>query len=258
MPPLAELDLSRPSSLLLVAVIAVNLLLPVAHFWPGDAQAAALIGEAPADRTATSRSATSGGDETASDGSGAAAPPPVAGSEAPSAAGTAVILPVELVQVPAYARRVPAVPPAAPVCRAWGPFAEAQEARAMAARLALDGDFRVFESEEADSPDYLVTLLVPGGRAAVGETVQRLETHEVDSYLLDREGAVLAAGVFSARARAESRSRQLAELGFEATVEPLSRTRRSYHLLARVPRQHRAEIPPIGACGDIAPPSQFL
>lgn len=251
MPPLAELDLSRPSSLLLVAVIAVNLLLPVAHFWPGDAQAAALIGEAPADQ-----SAASGGDETASGGPAASAKPPAAEPEAPPAA---VTLPVELVQVPAYARRVvPAVPPAAPVCRAWGPFSAAEEARAMAARLALDGDFRVFESQEADSPDYLVTLLVPGGRAAVGETVQRLETHDVDSYLLDREGAVLAAGVFSARARAESRSRQLAELGFEATVEPLSRTRRSYHLLARVPRQHQTEIPPVGACGDIAPPPQFL
>ena len=228
---MAELDLSRPSSLLLLAVIAGNLMVPVAHFWPQDAEAA------PA--------------EARSVGSRPAEP-------APPAAESAVQ--IRTVQVPPLAKRVTSRQPA-PVCRAWGPFTELQEAESLAVRLNLASrDFEVFQSEVAATPDYLVTLQVPGARDAAQRIMRELRSHEVESYILDQEGAgsVLAVGVFSVAKRAEARRQWLSGLGYEAVVQPLDRSHRVYHLLARVPADPEPEVPPLGACGDIAPMQQFL
>jgi hypothetical protein len=232
MSSIADLDLSRPSSLLLVAVIAVNLLLPIAHFSSQDVQAAA---PARAD----------------------AAPPALAGLSADES----VAQRIQAVEVPVVSKRV-ALHSQAPVCRAWGPFSELAEAEALAARLSLPGDdFEVFQSRVTASPDYLVTLAVPGPRDAADRAMQELGDQQVESYILDREeagGVVLAAGVFSAAPRAEARREQLLALGYPAVVEPLDRSRSVYHLLARMPAGAQPEVPALGACGDIAHMQQFL
>lgn len=226
-------DWSRPSTFLLVAVLAANLVLPLAHYWP--------------ERTIHASSAK--------------VAVPAGSRSAPSMAVTArraPARPVEPVDLPVTARRV-AHKAAPPVCRAWGPFTDVAQAESVAAQLALDPlDFEVFESEVRARPDYLVTVQTPGPRRVAIRTVEELSAQGVESYLLDRPGNVLAVGVFSNQARAETQRRLMDELGFAAVVEPLDRSHQVYHLMARVPADVEPVIPPAAACGEIAPMEQFL
>ena len=208
-----------PSFLLLIAVITANVLVAIAHFWP----------EAPA-------------------------------SEAPSVATPVSPLPLEPVEPPPVAKRVALREPT-PVCRAWGPFSALEEAETLARELDLPSrDFEVFHAQAEAPPDYLVTLRAPGARGAVERVLETLSEQGIDSYILERGPMdnVLAAGVFSARERAEAQSRRLEALGFEPAVDALSRSRDVYHLLARIPAGSSPEIPPLGACSEIAPLEQFL
>ena len=93
----------------------------------------------------------------------------------------------------------------------------------------LAEDFEVFESEVETSPDYLVTVRARGSRDAAERVLEALNGRGIDSYLLDRAdaGSVLAAGVFSAPERADAQRRRLAELGYDAVIEPLQRSHRS-------------------------------
>lgn len=208
-----------PALLLLIAVITANLLVASAHFWP----------DAPAGEV-----------------------PPVATPARP--------LPLDPVVPPHVAKRVALRQPT-PVCRAWGPFSALEEAETLARELALPSqDFEVYHAEVDAPPDYLVTLRAPGARGAVERVLETLTEQGIDSYILERGPMdnVLAAGVFSARERAEAQSRRLSELGFDPAVEALSRSRDVYHLLARIPAESRPEIAPLGACSEIAPLEQFL
>ncbi len=149
----------------------------------------------------------------------------------------------------------------APVCHAWGPFADLGEAEALAEHLELAGsDFEVFQSEVEAAPDYLVTVRAPASREAADRILRELKTRNLDSYVLERgpQGNVLAVGVFRLPGGAERRQRQLAGLGYEADIEPLQRSHRVYHLLARVPAEQALEVAPAGGCGDIAPMQRFL
>lgn len=230
-------DWSRPSTFVLAAVLAANLALPVAHFWPADGGSATPAAVA---APARSRAATA--------------------ARAPVATGrqTAGRQAVEPVDPPIVAKRV-VHKPAPPVCRAWGPFTELTQAESVAAALELDPmDFEVFESQVRARPDYLVTVQASGSRRSAARIVEELRTQDVESYLLDRPGNVLAAGVFSNQARAEMLRRRLDELGYGAAIEPLDRSHRVYHLMARLPADREPAIPAAGACGDIAPIEQFL
>jgi len=174
-------------------------------------------------------------------------PTPAAGRLDGDAASAPRLAPVI---TPELAKRVSLRKPT-PVCRAWGPFTTLDEAESLARRLDLPGkDFEVYESEVAADPDYLVTVRAPGSRDAAERILEELNGRGIDSYLLERAGtaSVLAAGVFSAAPRADAQQRRLAELGYEAGVEPLQRAHQTYHLLARLPAAAAPEVAPLGAC----------
>lgn len=216
---------NRPSSLLLLAVLAANLLLPLAHFWPAGAS------ERPA---------------------------------SPVRRSLEVVSPAAVVRIepiyPVVPRRVAHRRPA-PVCRAWGPFTDMAQAEALAARLQLaSGSFEVLPSAVRERAEYLVTVLAPGSWQAANRMIGELAARQIDSQLLGPRADVnvLAAGVFSGERRAETQRRRLEDLGYQASVQPLRGSRPSYHLLARIPVEVEPEIPPSGACSDIAPLQQFL
>lgn len=231
---------TRPSSILLAAVVAANVALPVVHYAAGEG-------------STTGRGGAS---------EPAVVAPPARSLPAPVESAPQVAASVRPVEVPFVAKRV-THRQAPRVCRAWGPFTEVARAESVAAELELDPvDFEVFESEVRTRPDYLVTVQVPGSRRAGNRVMNELRNQDVDSYRLDRPGNVLAAGVFGNRERAETQRRKIAELGYDVVVEPLDRSHRVYHLMARLPADLPAEsvpeVPPAGTCSDIAPMRQFL
>lgn len=220
----------RPSTLFLVAILAANLLLGAAHFWP-SAGAANESSGAPREAAAAPR-LTLAGD---------------ARRVAP-------------VVAPTVTKRI-AIRKPTPVCLAWGPFTEAGEAEAVARQLALNPEsFEIFEAQVSASADYLVTVRAGGGRDAVDRTIRELRSQDVESYLLrtGEAGNFLAVGVFSRAAGAETRRKRLADLGYDAAVEPLDRAHRAYHLMARMSPDEDPQIAPAGHCNDIAPVQQFL
>jgi cell division protein FtsN len=241
-----------PATLVLLAVVAANLILPVAHFWPD----AGLGGPSP---RASQQDAAGSPAPVAARADG---PEAVAQSRAAERPDGGDVRAPRLAPVitPELAKRVSLRNPA-PVCRAWGPFTTLDEAEALARRLGLPAtDFEVFESEVTADPDYLVTVRAPGSRDAAARVLEELSGRGVDSYLLERAGttSVLAAGVFSAAERADAQQSRLAGLGYEAAIEPLQRAHQVYHLLARLPATANPEVAPLGACSDIAPLEQFL
>lgn len=216
----------RPSTVLLLSVLAANAVLLVVKLWPDVSQR----------------------------GSEATAPLPAAPEE------TVTSHRVAPVTAPPIVKRV-TMRSAAPVCRAWGPFASPAEAESVATRLALDVDsFEIFESEVAAQTDYLVTVRAAGNRAAAERAVRELRSQNIDSYVLQRGDAtnVLAVGVFSQPDRADAQYRRLTALGYTATVEPLDRNHTAYHLMARIPPGKEPKIAASGSCTDIAPVRQFL
>lgn len=220
----------RPSTLFLVAVIAANLLLGMAHFWP-------------------SAGAT---DDSSGEPREAAAAPRLK-----LAADARRVTPVA---APPVAKRI-AVRKPTPVCLAWGPFSGAGEAEAVARQLALNPQsFEIFEAQVSAGDDHLVTVRADGGRDTVDRTIRELRSQDLESYLLRRSetGNVLAVGVFSRPAGAEMRRQRLADLGYDAAVVPLDRAHRAYHLMARIPSDQDPQIAPAGHCSDIAPVQQFL
>lgn len=222
-------DLARPSSILLLVVAVANVTVAIAEWRRAEASVPD------------------------------ASVPDASVPEAPAE----IVLPVAAIErraLPAPVDRV-ALRRQAPVCRAWGPFTALEDAEALASRLALPGEaFEVYQGEIPADPDYLVTVRAPGDREAAERILKELESRSIDSYILERgpEGNVLAVGVFSRPAGASRRQRQIATLGYQADVEPLQRSHRIYHLLARVPADHVSEVPAAGGCSDIAPVQQFL
>lgn len=217
----------RPSTVVLLSVLAANAVLLAAQFWPeaGSQQ-----------------------------GNEAASPAPTV----PESVGAAHE--VEPIIAPPVVKRV-AMRSAAPVCRAWGPFASIEEAETVATRLAIDVDsFEIFETDVAAEADYLVTVRAVGDRAAAERAMRELRSQNIDSYVLQRGDAanVLAVGVFSQRHRADAQQRRLTALGYPATVEPLDRNHTAYHLMARIPPGVAPKIASAGSCNDIAPVQQFL
>lgn len=146
----------------------------------------------------------------------------------------------------------------APPCHAFGPFEERRAARALAAKLALEeGTFRVLGADVAAPARFLVYVRTTLDDSAVRRGLGALEALGVESYVLERVAAEarLAAGVFSARARAEALQARLGDAGFDAAIRPLPRSRRLYYLLARVADP---EASPFGRCTDVAPRDRIL
>lgn len=233
---------NQPSTVVLAVILTANLLLPVSHFWPGDSPPeGSRHPEKPATRVQTP-SAVSAAEErtTRPQLHRALEPRPVA----PPSAATRVSL-----------RK------ATPVCRAWGPFDEVAAAEAAAVRLALSpGTFEVYQSRVHAEPDYLVFVRASRSLEEARLAMSHLQENGLDSYIMERgqAGNRLAAGVFSSLERAEAQHRRVVELGYEGGIEPLDRSRRTYHLMARVAADRTLDVAPLGSCDDIAPLQQFL
>lgn len=234
----------RPSTLLLALVLAANAVLALLHLRtdegpPADSRPIAEPQDVERARTVE----------------------PAGPIEAPAAAEAPVTVhtpPVQPVEVPPIERRSIPAPRPAVVCRAWGPFPEQADAAELVERLALPEDsYRIVESEVAVHADYLVTIRGAEPRRAAAQLIEQLASQEIETHLLDRPGVVLAAGVFRSAARAEAQQRRLLELGYDATVEPLERTERAFHLLARVaadrPVGGAPGASPSSDCSEIAP-----
>jgi hypothetical protein len=150
---------------------------------------------------------------------------------------------------------------AAPVCRAWGPFDDPDDARALARMLGVaEVDYELFEETLEGRQDHLVRVRSPGQRDAAQRLRQELLDRGFDNYLLQpgEAGYALAVGVFSSVSRAETQQRRLLDLGYDAVIEPLGQRRIRYHLLARVPVDLEMKNSHARRCGDIASTQRFL
>lgn len=141
------------------------------------------------------------------------------------------------------------------VCRAWGPFNDIAQLEPLQARVAAVGSaIEVRTSEIAGDPDYLVFIDTGGNADTARRTLQELENQSVDAYVI-AGGPFLNAvsvGVFSRQARAASQHDRVESLGYDASIEALTRSQSVYHLFARVPQAFQTREPGSVACAEIA------
>lgn len=242
---------NKPTILALLIIWAANAALGIANFAappPGGVQAPAWRQSEPAGlesvrapvAPASAASATAARADAVRSRSGATA---ATESAADSAAAADPLEPV-----------APGTPVLA--CRAWGPFDDAAEASSVARALGLaPADYELVASEVVEQRNYLVRVRPVGGRVDAGQVVAELTSLSIDAHLIAPGASeyTVAVGVFSNLGRAETQQRRLIDLGYDAAVEPLERTRQILYLLADVAMGSNAKIPDAGACADIAP-----
>ena len=146
-------------------------------------------------------------------------------------------------------------PPDELVCRAWGPFNDIAQLEVLQASVAGVGSaIEVRTSEIAGEPDYLVFIETGGNSDTARRTLQELQNQSVDAYVI-AGGPFLNAvsvGVFSRQSRAQSQHERVESLGYDASIETLTRSQSVYHLIARVPTSFElAEVDSV-ACNAIA------
>ena len=141
------------------------------------------------------------------------------------------------------------------VCRAWGPFNDITQLEPLQARVAAVGSaIEVRTSEIAGDPDYLVFIDTGGNADTARRMLQELESQSVDAYVI-AGGPFLNAvsvGVFSRQARANIQHDRVESLGYDASIEALTRSQSVFHLIARVPQGFRSREPGSVACTEIA------
>lgn len=236
--------LNQPSTVVLAVILTANLILPVNHFLGADP---AQESDQPSTEQEVASRVVPDGVSPATAAAGNSAPEPARTRIRPTAPPTA-------------ATRV-SLRKAAPVCRAWGPFNEMADAETTALQLALaPGTFEVYQSQVHSEPEYLVYVRAAESLEAAQQTLENLQHQGVDSYIMERgrTGNRLAVGVFSNLQRAETQLRRVSDLGHEGGIEPLERSRRIFHLMARMAPDRNPDVAPLGSCDDIAPLQQFL
>lgn len=248
-------DWIRPSTILLLLVVLANVALPVSRLWGGA--------EEPAPSKTDRASRTEPAPQAAPVPRRPPAPAPrLTLSPDPSRHAGAADPPAAPPEQPAARVSGAAeVRPAASVCRAWGPFEAMEAAEAAASQLQLaPGSFEVVGSEVGTTAGHLVYVATGGSRRIARRIAGELESHGIESYVMGgtRLANAVSAGVFSDPERARAQQQRVIDLGYDARVEALERSRRVYHLTARVPADFEAQIPSAGACDDIAPMRRFL
>ena len=141
------------------------------------------------------------------------------------------------------------------VCRAWGPFNDITQLEPLQAAVASVGSaIEVRTSEIAGDPDYLVFIETGGNPDTARRTLQELENQSVDAYVI-AGGPFLNAvsvGVFSRQNRARSQHERVENLGYNASIEALTRSQSVHHLIARVPASFELAASDSVACTAIA------
>ncbi len=268
----SRLDWSRPSSWLLAAVVAANLLMagvllvggrsdPVDSAETLAAAADSELPPAPESERKIGAESPAGGavagpaaaDSPAPEQTAERAPAAAPRSSQPAAAKPPVAsLPIEPVAVPPIAHRE--LPGPERVCRHWAPVANPAEAEALAQRLDLEA-YEIVAVEQVADAEFLVWVQVPLDAQAAQQSMDALASEGVDSYVLQRteEATVLAVGVFSSRARAEGHLSRMRDLGYEGAMNTLGKTETAHVLRAVVPADWAGAVAFEGPCDDIAP-----
>ena len=146
------------------------------------------------------------------------------------------------------------------LCRAWGPYSDAGDLERVVEELGLQAsDFEIIESEIPASTEYLVYIRPAGNRAAAKRVVEELRSQDIDSFIMGgRFSNSLSVGLFSKESGALEQQQRVVSLGYSANIEPLQRSERAYHLLARVAPERSAAVEQNRACAEIASVQQFL
>ena len=141
------------------------------------------------------------------------------------------------------------------VCRAWGPFNDITQLEPLQASVATVGSaIEVRTSEIAGDPDYLVFIDTGGNPDTARRTLSELQNQSVDAYVI-AGGPFLNAvsvGVFSRQNRARIQHERIENLGYNASIEALTRSQSVYHLIARVPASFELADSGSVACAEIA------
>jgi hypothetical protein len=146
------------------------------------------------------------------------------------------------------------------LCRAWGPFSDTGDLERVVEELELQAsDFEIIESEIPASTEYLVYIRPAGNRDAAKRVVEELRSQDIDSFIMGgRFNNSLSVGLFSRESGALEQQQRVVALGYSANIEPLHRSQRAYHLLARVAPERSVAAEQNRACAEIASIQQFL
>jgi len=146
------------------------------------------------------------------------------------------------------------------LCRAWGPFSDTGDLERVVEELELQAsDFEIIESEIPASTEYLVYIRPAGNREAAKRVVEELRSQDIDSFIMGgRFNNSLSVGLFSRESGALEQQQRVVALGYSANIEPLHRSQRAYHLLARVAPERSGVAEQNRACAEIASIQQFL
>ena len=156
---------------------------------------------------------------------------------------------------------VPERPARSPqLCRAWGPFSDTGDLERVVEELELQAsDFEIIESEIPASTEYLVYIRPAGNREAAKRVVEELRSQDIDSFIMGgRFNNSLSVGLFSRESGALEQQQRIVALGYSANIEPMHRSQRAYHLLARVAPERSGAAEQNRACAEIASIQQFL
>jgi hypothetical protein len=146
------------------------------------------------------------------------------------------------------------------LCRAWGPFSDTGDLERVVEELGLQAsDFEIIESEIPANTEYLVYVRPAGDREAAKRAVAELRSQDIDSFIMGgRFNNSLSVGLFSKESGALQQQQRVVALGYSANIEPLQRSERAYHLLARVAPERSVAAEQNRACAEIASVQQFL
>lgn len=120
-------------------------------------------------------------------------------------------------------------------CRSFGTFDDAQAASRASAEVAARGLEPLVKEEVAPALDgYLVYIETDGSRAEARRIAQELRSRAIDCQIIPTGQLAdsLSVGVFRRRAFADAHLKRVEELGYEADVQALTRSRVLYRVLA--------------------------
>jgi hypothetical protein len=136
---------------------------------------------------------------------------------------------------------VPAPTPRVAACESFGVFDNESDVERTTAEIMAKGLEPVVKEEPAppETHGYLV-YIDTRSRTEANRVRRELESREIDCAIIytGRLADALSVGVFERRELADAHLERLAELGYEADLETLTRSRKRYRVLA-----------PVDACG---------
>lgn len=133
-------------------------------------------------------------------------------------------------------------PPPALICQTVGPFRDQANAHRVEKQLRQQGYIpRLREGKVREQAGYWVYLpAMPRKRAR--EIVADLDAHGMKDYYIGKQNFI-SLGIFTSRSKAEDRRRRVAQLGYDAVLDPRYRNRKVYWLDMEASRESLAGRP---------------